>query len=61
MTPPKMTVETVKKIAELGNWDLTDEQAEEIAGIFEPLYDDTRVLRQMDLGDSVPDSVFQAD
>ena len=61
MTPPKMTVETVKTIAELGNWDLTDERAEEIAGIFQPLYDDTRVLRQMDLGDSVPDTVFEAD
>ncbi len=61
MTPPKMTVETVKTIAEVGNWDLTDERAEEIARIFQPLYDDTRVLRQMDLGDSAPDTVFEAD
>ena len=61
MTPPKMTVETVKAIAELGNWDLTDEWAQQIAGIFQPLHDDTRVLRQMDLGDSVPDTVFEAD
>ena len=61
MTPPKMTVETVKTIAKLGNWDLNDERAEEIAGIFQPLYDDTCLLRQMDLGDSVPDIVFEAD
>ncbi len=61
MTPPKLTGETAKAIAKIGNWDLTDERAEEIAGIFQPLYDDTRELRKMELGDSAPDTPFEAD
>jgi hypothetical protein len=52
---------SIKTIAEAGDWDITDERAGEIAGVFGPLLDDTRALRGMELGDSVPPSVFEAD
>ncbi len=61
MTPPKLAGETVKTIAEIGNWDLSDERAEEIARIFQPLYDDTRELRKLELRDAAPDTLFEAD
>ncbi len=53
--------ESVKTIAEIGDWSISDEQAGEIAGVFQSLLDDTRALRGMELGDSVPGAVFEAD
>jgi len=61
MISAKMTVQIVKAIAEVGNWDLTDERTEEIAEIFQPLYDDTCSLRQMELRDSVPETLLKTD
>ena len=52
---------SVKTLAEAGDWDISDERAGEIASVFQPLLDDTRALRAMELGDSVPGAVFEAD
>jgi hypothetical protein len=53
--------DAVRTIAEAGDWKISDERAGEIAGVFQPLQDDTRALRGMELGDSVPGAVFEAD
>ena len=53
--------DSVKTMAEAGDWNISDDRAGEIARVFQPLLDDTRALRAMELGDSVPGAAFEAD
>jgi len=53
--------ETVRRLAEASGWTIPDARLQEITGIFRPIFDDTRQLRQMDVGTAVPANVFEAE
>lgn len=53
--------ETLKKLAEVAGWTIPEARMQEIAALYKPIFDDTRVLRKLNLGDSVPATVFEAE
>jgi len=53
--------ETLRRLAEASGWNIPDARMQEMLGIFRPIFDDTRVLRGVDLRDAVPANVFEAE
>lgn len=61
MKQHEVTENDIKAISKICDWEISNERAQEIAKIFQSLFDDTRALRMIPLDDSAPDSSFKAD
>ena len=46
--------ELIKKLAEASNWNIPDDRIEEIVAAYKATIDDTRPVRELILGSSVP-------
>lgn len=51
----------LEKLAQASGWTIPESRMQEIAGIYKPIWEDTRTLRQIDLGNAVPVMVFEAE
>jgi len=51
----------VKKLAEAGGWTIPDSRVEEIKSAYASTMEDTRPVRDLDLGWTPPTTVFKAD
>ena len=58
---PRTSIESVKKLGEAAGMDLSDSAAEELLAVYRGIYEDTRLLRAMDIGDATPATVFEAE
>ena len=57
----EMDIGTIKTIATLSNWDITDKHVQEMLEVFQALMNDTRELKDIELGTSVPATPFDTD
>ena len=59
--PPEQIMQSLKELAQASGWTIPESRTQEIATIYKGIADDTELLRQLDLGDSVPAITFEAE
>ena len=57
----QVDIGTIKIIAALSNWDITEKRAQAVLEAFQPLMNETRELKDIELGTSVPLPPFDTD
>jgi hypothetical protein len=50
----------LEKLAECSGWSITEDRVSEIAALYNGTMQDTRALRELDLGATVPAIVYKA-
>ena len=53
--------EMLKGLAEASGWIVPDERFQEIAAIYKGTADDTQVMRQLDVTNTLPAIIFEAE
>ena len=53
--------EMLKKLAEASGWTIPDERIQEMAGLYKGTADDTRPVRELELGTIGPAIIYKAD
>ncbi len=53
--------EMLKKLAEASGWTIPEERLAEIAAVYKGTADDTRPVREFNVAEFVPPSVFKAE
>ena len=57
----QVDIGTIKIIAALSNWDITEKRAQAALEVFQSLMNDTRELKDIELGTSAPLPPFDTD
>jgi hypothetical protein len=53
--------ENLKHLAEQSDWQIPEDQIQEIASLYAGTISDTRPVRELDLGSAVPAMVYKAE
>jgi hypothetical protein len=53
--------EMLRKLGEASGWTIPDDRLLEIAAIYKGTAEDTRPLRELDLGETVPTTIYAAE